>query len=269
MKKLLARACTLACTLVVMLAADHAMAQTAAQTAAQVTAQSAAQTAAPAPIDPALAQHLQALARQAAAQVWGRDAQSSPGMQTAVPRIEVEIGQLDARLVLAPCQQIEPYVPVGARMAGRTRMGLRCLQGSSKWNVYLPLTVKIFGRALVTSTALPGGTVVRAHHLAEAEVDLAVSAEPVIQSAELVLGRTLAKPLAAGDAFRSTDLKARHWFAAGETVKVVAIGPGFSVSAQGLALGPGLEGQPTRVRTESGRIVTGMPTAERRLEIAL
>lgn len=257
MNKPLARAGTLTCTLVVMLSAGLCMAQ------------GTAQTGAPSAIDPALAQHLQALARQAAGQVWSREAQPRAGLQAATPRIEVELGQLDPRLVLAPCQQIEPYVPVGARMAGRTRIGLRCLQGSSKWNVYLPLTVKIFGRALVSSTALPSGSVVRVHHLAEAEVDLAQSAEPVIQSAEALLGRTLARPLAAGDAFRSTDLKLRHWFAAGELVKVVAIGPGFSVSAEGLALGPGLEGQPARVRTESGRIVTGMPTAERRLEIAL
>ena len=61
----------------------------------------------------------------------------------------------------------------------------------------------------------------------------------------------------------------RHWFAAGEVVTVVAVGAGFAVSAEGLALGPGLEGQLTRVRTESGRIVSGMPTGERRLEIAL
>lgn len=265
MNQTLARAGTLArtmtCTLFVMLWAGLSMAQGLAQGSHQISAPSA--------IDPTLAQHLQALARQAASQVWSRDAQPHPGAQASAPRIEVELGQLDPRLVLAPCQQIEPYVPVGARMAGRTRIGLRCLQGSSKWNVFLPLTVKIFGRALVSSTALPSGTVVRVHHLAEAEVDLAHSAEPVIQSAESLLGRTLARPLAAGDAFRSTDLKLRHWFAAGELVKVVAIGPGFSVSAEGQALGPGLEGQPTRVRTESGRIVTGMPTAERRVEMAL
>lgn len=236
---------------------------------AQGTVQGTNQTGLPSAIDPTWAQHLQALARQAAEQGWSRDAPPRAGLQATAPRIEVELGQLDPRLVLAPCQQIEPYLPLGARMAGRTRIGLRCLQGSSKWNVFLPLTVKIFGRALVSSTALPSGSVVRVHHLAEAEVDLALSAEPVIQSAEALLGRTLARPLAAGDAFRNTDLKARHWFAAGELVKVVAIGPGFSVSAEGLALGPGLEGQPTRVRTESGRIVTGMPTAERRLEIAL
>ena len=253
MNKLLARAGAWTCTLAALLLTNPALAQGVATSV----------------IDPALAQNLQALARQAADKVWSRDAQPGPGLPSVAPRVEVELGQLDPRLQLAPCHHIEPYIPAGVRMAGRTRIGVRCLQGTTKWNVSIPLTVRILARALVSSTSLPSGTVVRVHHLAEAEVDLAANLEPVIHSADQLVGRTLARPLAAGEAFRSTDLKVRHWFAAGELVKVVAVGPGFAVSAEGLALGPGLEGQPARVRTDSGRIVVGMPTGERRVEIPL
>lgn len=214
-----------------------------------------------APIDPALAQQLQHLARESAATAWS--SHSSPA------RVEVEVGQLDPRLTLAPCAKVEPYLPTGVRLAGRTRIGLRCTQGPTRWNVYLPLTVKIFARSLVASTALPAGTVLRVHHLAEAEVDLAASPDPAIAQPDVALGRTLARPLSAGDALRQGDLKVRSWFAAGDVVRVVAVGKGFSVSAEGQALGPGLEGQPARVRTESGRIVTGMPVADRRLEVPL
>ena len=183
--------------------------------------------------------------------------------------MEVELGQLDPRLSLAPCARVEPYLPVGVRLAGRTRIGLRCTQGVTRWNVYLPLTVRILARSLVASTTLPAGTVLRVHHLAEAEVDLAASPDPAVAQAEVALGRTLARTLAAGDALRQGDLKSRSWFAAGDLVRVVAVGPGFSVSAEGQALGAGLEGQPARVRTESGRIVTGMPVGDRRIEVPL
>ena len=60
-----------------------------------------------------------------------------------------------------------------------------------------------------------------------------------------------------GRSVRSTHLQPRQWFAAGDTVQVVAAGRGFSVSGEGQALTPGIEGQPARVRTESGRILTG------------
>ena len=83
------------------------------------------------------------------------------------------------------------------------------------------------------------------------------------------MGRTLARALAAGEALRQGDLKVRSWFAVGDIVRVMTVGAGFAVSAEGQALSPGLEGLPARVRTESGRIVTGTPTGERRMEVPL
>lgn len=187
-----------------------------------------------------------------------------PGM-----RVEVEVGQLDARLRLAPCQRVEPYLPAGARPWGRTRVGLRCLQGTTRWNVYLPVTVKAFGRALVAAAALPAGTVLAAQDLREEEVDFAAGPGNAIADAAAAVGRALARPLAAGEPLHATDLKARQYFAAGQTVQVVAVGDGYQVSSEGQALSPGLEGRPVRVRTDSGRVVSGVAVAENRVEIAL
>ena len=191
------------------------------------------------------------------------DTAAAPGL-----RLEVQVGALDSRLRLAPCERVEPYLPTGTRLWGRTRIGLRCAQGVTPWNVYLPLTVKVFGPGLVAVAALPAGTALAAAHLHPGEVDLAGGAAP-LRAAEAALGRTLARPLAAGQALHQADLRARQWFAAGDTVQITAIGPGFRVSGEGQALGPGLEGQPARVRTEGGRVVVGVPVAERRLELNL
>ena len=72
-----------------------------------------------------------------------------------------------------------------------------------------------------------------------------------------------------GQTLRQGHLKARQWFAAGETVKVVASGEGFVLESEAQAISNGIEGQPARVRTESGRVLTGVPSAERRLEVTL
>ena len=188
---------------------------------------------------------------------------ATPGM-----RLEVLIGSLDPRLRLAPCERVEPYLPTGTRLWGRTRIGLRCTQGATPWNVYLPLTVKVFGRGLTAAATLPAGTVLASTDLHPGEVDLAEATAPVLV-AEAAVGRTLARPLTAGQTVRQADLRARQWFAAGDTVQITAIGPGFRVSGEGQALGPGLEGQTARVRTDSGRVVVGLPVAERRLELGL
>lgn len=222
-------------------------------------------TAAPTGLDSGLEQQVRQLALQGSTTA----AAAGNGAAPAAPRVEVSVGQLDPRLRLAPCQRVEPYLPEGTRLWGKSRVGLRCVQGAVKWNVYLPITVKVFGRALVATSGLPAGGVLTAADLAQAEVDLAEDTVAALADPELAVGRTLARALKPGQSLRQSHLKVRQWFAAGETVTVVAQGPGFSVAGEGQALNNGLEGQPVRVRTESGRVLTGQAVAERRVELAL
>jgi flagella basal body P-ring formation protein FlgA len=186
-----------------------------------------------------------------------------------VTRVDIEVGRLNPRLRLAPCQRVEPYLPRGTRLWGQARIGLRCTQGSALWNVYLPITVKIYARALVAVAPLVVGSVVSQADLVQAEVDLAEDASAAMTDATLVVGRTIARALNPGDSLREAHLKPRQWFAAGDTVKVVAVGSGFSVAGVGQALTPGKEGQPARVRTGSGRVLTGMPVADHLVQMAL
>lgn len=188
-------------------------------------------------------------------------------LSQAGTRVEVEVGSLDPRLKLAPCDQIQPYLPANARLWGRSRIGLRCTSGPTRWNVFLPVTVKVLAKALVATRALPAGTVLAESDLAQEEVDLAEDSAVALVSPEQAVGRTLDRPLAAGRSLRQNHLKARHWFAAGETVQLVAQGPGFRVSGAGQALTAGIEGQPVRIRTESGRILTAEAVGERRAEV--
>jgi flagella basal body P-ring formation protein FlgA len=187
----------------------------------------------------------------------------------AAPRIEVTLGQLDPRLRLAPCQRIEPYLPNGVRLWGRARIGLRCVDGPTKWNVYLPVTVKVFGQAVVATTGTQVGNVLGQADVTLAEVDLAEDNSPAIADPNLAIGHALNRALRPGQAVRQSDLKPRQWFAAGDTVKVIAQGSGFAVAGEGQALTNGLEGQMARVRTESGRVVTGVATGDRQVELSL
>jgi flagella basal body P-ring formation protein FlgA len=207
-------------------------------------------------VDAALAQQVRAFAL----------AGVRPG---AAPRVDVVVGELDARLRLAPCEQVEPYLLNNAPLWGRTRIGMRCVRGPSRWNVFLPLTVKVYGPALVATRPLPAGSVLAAADLAQGEVDLAEEASSALVRDHLVLGRTLARPLAAGQSLRQSHLKVRQWFAAGELVQVIAAGPGFRVASEAQALTQGVEGRPARVKTEGGRVLTGMPVGERRVEVSM
>ncbi len=187
---------------------------------------------------------------------------------TAGPRVEVVVGQLNPRLHLAPCERIEPYLPANVRMWGKSRIGLRCTRGAVPWNVYLPITVKVWGRALVVPAGAMAGSIVLDADLEEAEVDLAEEPGAAFTDRKLVAGRALAQSLRPGQAVRLSHIKARQWFAAGDSVRVVALGEGFALESVGQAVTNGIEGQSARVRTESGALVTGTPSGERRMEFA-
>lgn len=184
-------------------------------------------------------------------------------------RVEVVPGALDPRLNLAPCNKVQPYLPPGHRAWGRTRIGLRCVDGPVAWNVSMPLTVKVHAPALVARQALSAGTMLAAEHLETTEVEWTATDSPVHTDAPALVGRMLARPLAAGQAVREADVRKRQWFAAGDPVKLRVSGPGFAISAEGTALSPGLEGQLVRVRTEGGRTVSGRATGERLVEVLL
>lgn len=195
---------------------------------------------------------------------------AAQGATAGSPRTEVRVGRLDPRLRLNACERVVAYLPRGLRLWGQTRVGLRCVKGVTPWNVYLPLTVNVYGPALVSTSSLPAGHVLAASDFRQAEVNLAEDRLHLpITDATLLLGRSLARPLEAGQPVREASLKARQWFTAGDKVRIRVAGSGFAVASGGEAVTAGLEGQPARVRTESGRVVSGMPVAERLLEIAL
>ena len=211
--------------------------------------------------DKSLLQEVESMARHGAA--------AATADKPAGLRVEVKVGQLDPRLRLAPCQHIETYLPPGLPVWGSTRMGLRCTQGAKKWNVSIPITVSVYSQATVLKSALPAGTVLDGSQLTQTEVDIAAAPGAAVSDPALVIGRTLGRNLAAGATLRQPDLRPRQFFAAGETVRVTALGAGWQVVTEGQAVSAGIEGQNVNVRTEGGRMLSARPTGDRAVEISL
>ena len=199
------------------------------------------------------AQDLDAISQQ-----WLGDAVAQAEAQSSMPlRMEVQLGRLDPRLNLAPCNRVEPYLPSGSKLWGRTRIGLRCVEGARPWNVFLPVTIKAFGPAWVLTHNVGMGEVLGFDHAMQTEVDWAESPHAVIAMAEDWVGQTAARNLTAGMALRQTMVKAAHLLKPGAPVKVMVQGGGFVVTSSGKTLEGGAVGQNIRVRMDNGRTVTG------------
>lgn len=212
----------------------------------------------------------QATEAQELAHAWALDAVKTTHSNAAGNlRMEVAVGALDARLKLAPCGNMEAYLPVGSKLWGKTRVSVRCVDGMSRWNVSLPVTVSAWGKAWVVRNQLPVGTVLTENDVIEAEVNWAEESSPVLQEPAAWLGYMVSRPLTTGQTLRANMVRPAQVFQAGSQVKVVAQGPGFQIASDGQALTPGIIGQVARVRMDSGRVASGIVLDIRTVKIEL
>ncbi len=203
-------------------------------------------------------------------QVWLDQAVAAARPSGSAPlRMVVQVGALDSRLNLAPCGQIEPYLPAGVRLWGKTRIGLRCVDGIARWNVFLPVQVQAFGQTWVMRSDIAAGQALALDDAVLVEADWAQENASVLADPQLWVGHTATRALRAGQVLRHGLVKPSQVFQAGSMVRIVALGPGFTVTSDGQALSAGVIGEMARVRIDNGRILSGVVLDMRTVKVNL
>lgn len=177
-------------------------------------------------------------------------------------RIDVSFGEVDPRRALAPCARIEPFVPPGTRLWGRTAIGVRCGEGPV-WTAFLPVHIRVFAPALVAARTLAPGKPIEADDYRIAEVELTREPPGVLTDGAEIRGRVPTRPVAAGQALRSDLLRARPTVNAGDIIQIVHEVPGLRITTEGKALGTAAAGETVRVQTTYGRVLTAVAGADR------
>jgi flagella basal body P-ring formation protein FlgA len=182
------------------------------------------------------------------------------------PRARIDVGRLDHRLNLKPCDQLTVQLPAGNRLVGNSSVQVRCAKPGG-WTIAVPVAISIETEYWVATRALPAG-----HELTEADLerrtgDLAQLPAAVITDRAQAVGRTVVGGVAAGAPLRSDLLRAPFLVRANTPVRVLARGSGFEVSSEGRALANAGEGQPVSVRMVSGSVVQGVVRADGAVEI--
>ncbi|KUZ33234.1 flagellar basal body P-ring formation chaperone FlgA [Burkholderia territorii] len=169
---------------------------------------------------------------------------------------------------LAACTTLEPFLPTGARLWGRTTVGVRCA-GARPWTVYLQAKVAVQATYYVAARQIAPGEPLTAADLVARDGDLTVLPLAVITDPAQAVGATALARISAGLPLRQDMLKSAASVSAGQTVRVVAAGPGFTISAEGSALANAAPGQSVRVRMAAGQIVTAIVKDAGTVEIPL
>ncbi|WP_153099110.1 flagellar basal body P-ring formation chaperone FlgA [Paraburkholderia hayleyella] len=187
---------------------------------------------------------------------------------TGLPgKVEISIAKIFPR-GLAACPAPEPFLPNGARVWGRTTVGMRCV-GERPWTLYLQARISIHASYYLAARAIAPGELLSATDLVAREGDLTLLPQAVITEPSQAIGSVALMRIAAGLPLRRDMLKSALAVSIGQSVRVVAQGTGFAISAEGNALNNATPGQPVRVKTAAGQIITGIVKDGSTVEIRL
>jgi flagella basal body P-ring formation protein FlgA len=180
--------------------------------------------------------------------------------------VQVEVAEVDARLQLPACGKLEPFLPAGARLWGRSTVGVRCL-GPETWSLLVPVSVRVMGDAVFTARPLARGRAVESADLEVRRVDLTALPAGVLTEVSQALERVPGASVQAGLPLRAEMLRGATVVAAGQGVRILFLGDGFKVTSDGVALANAAVGDAVQVRAASGRVLRGVVTAAGVVEV--
>lgn len=181
-------------------------------------------------------------------------------------RVSIAVGKPDISR-LPPCSAYEAFTPPGARIMGKSTVGIRCL-GPNIWSILVPATISVTGNYVTTARPLAAGQPIQPGDLSVLSGDLSQQPTGVITDPASAIGKTPRNSLGAGLPLRADQLIAPLVIRQGQSVRVVSKGEGFSVSSDGKAMTNASEGQLVQVRMNSGQTVSGMARSDGSVEIS-
>ena len=168
-----------------------------------------------------------------------------------------QIGQIDSRLRLAACNQMDIQLPKGYRLLGNTMIHVRCVDGAA-WAINVPVKVSLQSTYYVAARPLASGKQIEPGDMVPQQGDLADLPGSVILDPAQAVGRTLNSAIASGGVLRSEMLRAAMVIRQNQRVKIIYHEGNIEVSNEGVALQSAAEGQPVQVRVGTKQIVQGI-----------
>ncbi len=231
-----------------------------------------------APARDAPARNAPSAAAQDHAQIRNTVADFVQQQTAALPgKVTYQIDEIDRRIVLPKCDELEAFLPAGSQLIGKTSIGVRCTPSARKeeahdrsartsgWSIFVPVQIRLSLNLLTSARQLPLGHTLQ-------EQDLASQATESSQSGgftdpKQVVGKVLRYGIAAGQVLREGMLRQPYSVTQGQIVQLAAQGNGFSIRSEGVALNNASEGQAVQVRVGAGRVISGIARAGGVVEI--
>lgn len=180
--------------------------------------------------------------------------------------VSINVSSPDKRTKMPKCDNLETSLPSSNRLWGRSSVKVSC--ANPKWSLYVPVTVRVNGKALIATRNLGGGQVIAEQDVELQELELSAYPIGLLTQPEQAVGKTTATNITVGKPLRAEMLRAQLVIKQGQQVVVVARGASFKVTSEGIAMGNAVVGQIVGVKTKSGQVVKGIAAENGVVEVS-
>ena len=179
-------------------------------------------------------------------------------------KVSIEVIDIDPRTTLRACASLEAYMPDGAKLIGKTSVGVRCTQQPA-WSVFVQTNIRVTTTLLVANHPLSQNRVLSADDFSLRDGELGQPG--LLTDPAQAIGKTLKFGIGAGQVLRQDMLRAPFVVKQGQTADVLVRSTGFVVRSSGQAINNGSEGQSVQVRMASGQVIAGIALADGSVEV--
>jgi flagella basal body P-ring formation protein FlgA len=184
-------------------------------------------------------------------------------------QVAVSVVPANQKLKLASCESIEAFFPGSSKAWGKTSVGLRCHDDGVRWVIYMQGNVSVYGNFLVAATNLGQGQVIGPRDVRFQRGDLTTLPPNIYTSEKQVIGRVSRIAMNAGTVLKQEMAELPTVIKTGQNVRILSMGNGFSISAEGQAQNNATQGQMVQVRVASGKTISGVASANGQVEIRI
>lgn len=177
-------------------------------------------------------------------------------------RYDYSIGNIPPKLSFNECNtDVEFSLRRDIYQSPNNTIAIQC--HSQSWQLFVPVTINIFGKIVVADTSIPKKTLIQPHHLALKEQQLNITRYANYDSIKLVVGMLAKRSIKQGSAITPSRLQPPMLVARGDQVIISAKNNIIAIQMKGEALSSGALGEQISVKNASSNRVIRAQVVER------
>lgn len=174
---------------------------------------------------------------------------------SAEGKVKVTSGPLDSRLNLKLCadDKLSIFNPYQTPMSSTTTMGIRCLEPTNRWALYVPVRVSILKTVLVAKRSLAKGTQIKSTDLYQQEQDAQKLKQGYFTDPSEVIGQVCKNNISPDTPLNTYNIELSKLVLRGEQVTIVLKNGPLRVSMDGIAMSDGVLGDAIKIKNNSSK----------------